>query len=253
MAARLLVHHPLVLQTFGSFWLPAEAAVQFAGSRDGGKTNGGRSRVTLYNSAAPDSALAGAERWPPSAPLLLLPLLRRVDLVFSGYLIRGFGDYKSFTVLPCRRSCPRPRTRGSHAVCLWFVTVCTSVCVCVRVGVVCCLPPLSSVLWRFQSSASLAAPQTTRQENNQNLFFGQFFCFLPSAERERETEQRTKVAARVCPKADGDSMPCVCVAGPQEEATLGSAGWASPEELLEQASQAQQLERLAQLCIMSKQ
>lgn len=133
MAARLLVHHPLVLQTFGSFWLPAaEAAVQFAGSRDGGKTNGGRSRVTLYNSAAPDSALAGAERWPPSAPLLLLlPLLRRVDLVFSGYFIRGFGDYKSFTVLPCRRSCPRPRTRGSHAVCLWFVTVCTSVCVCV--------------------------------------------------------------------------------------------------------------------------
>lgn len=48
-------------------------------------------------------------------------------------------------------------------------------------------------------------------------------------------------------------MPCVCVAGPQEEATLGSVGWSSPEELSEQASQAQQLERLAQLCIMSKQ
>lgn len=41
--------------------------------------------------------------------------------------------------------------------------------------------------------------------------------------------------------------------GPQEEATLGSAGWTSPEELSEQASQAQHLERLAQLCIMSKQ
>ncbi|XP_076014623.1 nutritionally-regulated adipose and cardiac enriched protein homolog isoform X3 [Genypterus blacodes] len=48
-------------------------------------------------------------------------------------------------------------------------------------------------------------------------------------------------------------MPCVCVAGPQEEAMLGSAGWATPEELSEQASQAQHLERLAQLCIMSKQ
>ncbi|XP_034419365.1 nutritionally-regulated adipose and cardiac enriched protein homolog isoform X2 [Cyclopterus lumpus] len=41
--------------------------------------------------------------------------------------------------------------------------------------------------------------------------------------------------------------------GPQEEATLGSGGWTTPEELSEQASQAQQLERLAQLCIMSKQ
>ncbi|XP_041668665.1 nutritionally-regulated adipose and cardiac enriched protein homolog isoform X2 [Cheilinus undulatus] len=41
--------------------------------------------------------------------------------------------------------------------------------------------------------------------------------------------------------------------GPQEEATLGSAGWTSPEEISEQASQAQHLERLAQLCIMSKQ
>ncbi|XP_056152059.1 nutritionally-regulated adipose and cardiac enriched protein homolog isoform X1 [Lampris incognitus] len=41
-------------------------------------------------------------------------------------------------------------------------------------------------------------------------------------------------------------------AGPQEEAMLGSAGWATPEELSEQASQAQHLERLAQLCIMSK-
>ncbi|XP_058471795.1 nutritionally-regulated adipose and cardiac enriched protein homolog isoform X1 [Solea solea] len=40
--------------------------------------------------------------------------------------------------------------------------------------------------------------------------------------------------------------------GPQEEATLGSAGWTTPEELSEQASQAQHLERLAQLCIMSK-
>uniref|UniRef100_A0A3B3TRH8 Uncharacterized LOC106948488 n=1 Tax=Poecilia latipinna TaxID=48699 RepID=A0A3B3TRH8_9TELE len=39
---------------------------------------------------------------------------------------------------------------------------------------------------------------------------------------------------------------------PQEEATLGSAGWTNPEELSEQASQAQHLERLAQLCIMSK-
>ncbi|XP_053290726.1 nutritionally-regulated adipose and cardiac enriched protein homolog isoform X1 [Pleuronectes platessa] len=41
--------------------------------------------------------------------------------------------------------------------------------------------------------------------------------------------------------------------GPQEEATLGSAGWTTPEELSEQASHAQHLERLAQLCIMSKQ
>ncbi|KAM6912459.1 nutritionally-regulated adipose and cardiac enriched protein homolog isoform 2-T2 [Xenentodon cancila] len=48
-------------------------------------------------------------------------------------------------------------------------------------------------------------------------------------------------------------MSCVCVAGPQEEATLGSAGWPTPEELSEQASQAQHFERLAQLCIMSKQ
>ncbi|XP_077476997.1 nutritionally-regulated adipose and cardiac enriched protein homolog [Stigmatopora argus] len=41
--------------------------------------------------------------------------------------------------------------------------------------------------------------------------------------------------------------------GPQKESSLCSAGWVSPEELSEQASQAQQLERLAQLCIMSKQ
>ncbi|XP_055719214.1 nutritionally-regulated adipose and cardiac enriched protein homolog [Salvelinus fontinalis] len=42
--------------------------------------------------------------------------------------------------------------------------------------------------------------------------------------------------------------------GPQEEALLGSSGtgWASPEELSDQASQAQHFERLAQLCIMSK-
>ncbi|XP_070984833.1 uncharacterized protein [Oncorhynchus clarkii lewisi] len=42
--------------------------------------------------------------------------------------------------------------------------------------------------------------------------------------------------------------------GPQEEALLGSAGtgWASSEELLDQASQAQHLEQLAQLCIVSK-
>ncbi|XP_061751249.1 nutritionally-regulated adipose and cardiac enriched protein homolog isoform X1 [Nerophis ophidion] len=40
---------------------------------------------------------------------------------------------------------------------------------------------------------------------------------------------------------------------PQEEPLLGSAGWTTPEELSEQASQAQHLERLAQLCIMSKQ
>ncbi|XP_024128239.1 nutritionally-regulated adipose and cardiac enriched protein homolog isoform X2 [Oryzias melastigma] len=40
---------------------------------------------------------------------------------------------------------------------------------------------------------------------------------------------------------------------PQEEASLGSARWTTPEELSEQASQGQHLERLAQLCIMSKQ
>ncbi|XP_034051025.1 uncharacterized protein LOC117531946 [Thalassophryne amazonica] len=41
--------------------------------------------------------------------------------------------------------------------------------------------------------------------------------------------------------------------GPQEEAMLGSAGWMTSEDISEQASQAQHLERLAQLCIMSKQ
>ncbi|RVE57204.1 hypothetical protein OJAV_G00213900 [Oryzias javanicus] len=41
--------------------------------------------------------------------------------------------------------------------------------------------------------------------------------------------------------------------GPPEEASLGSARWTTPEELSEQASQGQHLERLAQLCIMSKQ
>ncbi|XP_058255962.1 nutritionally-regulated adipose and cardiac enriched protein homolog isoform X2 [Hemibagrus wyckioides] len=40
--------------------------------------------------------------------------------------------------------------------------------------------------------------------------------------------------------------------GSQEDSTLGSPGWISQEELSEQASQAQDLERLAQLCIMSK-
>ncbi|XP_052342210.1 uncharacterized protein LOC118362536 [Oncorhynchus keta] len=45
-----------------------------------------------------------------------------------------------------------------------------------------------------------------------------------------------------------------CGLGPQKEALLGSSGtgWASPEELSDQASQAQHFERLAQLCIMSK-
>ncbi|MCJ8736831.1 hypothetical protein PDJAM_G00016960 [Pangasius djambal] len=40
--------------------------------------------------------------------------------------------------------------------------------------------------------------------------------------------------------------------GSQEDSTVGSPGWLSQEELSEQASQAQDLERLAQLCIMSK-
>uniref|UniRef100_A0A3B4BWA0 Consortin N-terminal domain-containing protein n=3 Tax=Pygocentrus nattereri TaxID=42514 RepID=A0A3B4BWA0_PYGNA len=40
--------------------------------------------------------------------------------------------------------------------------------------------------------------------------------------------------------------------GSQEDGSLGSAGWLSQEELSEQAEQAQDLERLAQLCIMSK-
>ncbi|XP_023993316.1 uncharacterized protein [Salvelinus sp. IW2-2015] len=42
--------------------------------------------------------------------------------------------------------------------------------------------------------------------------------------------------------------------GPQEEALLGSTGtgWASSEELSDHASQAQHLEQLAQLCIVSK-
>ncbi|KAG5857655.1 hypothetical protein ANANG_G00021720 [Anguilla anguilla] len=41
-------------------------------------------------------------------------------------------------------------------------------------------------------------------------------------------------------------------AGPQETTSLGSAGWESSKELSEQASQAQDYERLAQVCIMSK-
>ncbi|XP_016431813.1 uncharacterized protein LOC107758561 isoform X1 [Sinocyclocheilus rhinocerous] len=40
--------------------------------------------------------------------------------------------------------------------------------------------------------------------------------------------------------------------GSQEDGTLGTSGCLSQEELSEQASQAQDLERLAQLCIMSK-
>ncbi|XP_030643238.1 nutritionally-regulated adipose and cardiac enriched protein homolog [Chanos chanos] len=40
--------------------------------------------------------------------------------------------------------------------------------------------------------------------------------------------------------------------GSQEDSLLGSTGWVSQEELSEQASQAQDLERLAELCIMSK-
>ncbi|XP_028832380.1 nutritionally-regulated adipose and cardiac enriched protein homolog [Denticeps clupeoides] len=40
--------------------------------------------------------------------------------------------------------------------------------------------------------------------------------------------------------------------GSQEDASLGSQGWASQEELTEQASQARDLERLAQMCIVSK-
>lgn len=67
---------------------------------------------------------------------------------------------------------------------------------------------------------------------------------------ERGIGSRTELFIRC---GDCDYMPCVCVTGPQEEATLGSGGWTTPEELSEQASQAQHLERLAQLCIMSKQ
>ncbi|TSO25212.1 hypothetical protein Baya_8835 [Bagarius yarrelli] len=44
----------------------------------------------------------------------------------------------------------------------------------------------------------------------------------------------------------------VCTVGYQEDSTLGSPGWLSQEELSAQASHAQDLERLAQLCIMSK-
>ncbi|KAM9466530.1 nutritionally-regulated adipose and cardiac enriched protein homolog isoform 2-T2 [Clarias gariepinus] len=40
--------------------------------------------------------------------------------------------------------------------------------------------------------------------------------------------------------------------GSQEDSTQGSSGWLSQEELSEQALQAQDLERLAQICIMSK-
>ncbi|CAG10581.1 unnamed protein product [Tetraodon nigroviridis] len=69
----------------------------------------------------------------------------------------------------------------------------------------------------------------------------------------RRDRKEDKGVDCVCLGASSNSMPCVCVAGPQEEATLGSTGWTGPEELLEQASQAQQLERLAHLCIMSKQ
>lgn len=153
-----------------------------------------------------------------------------------------------------RRSCPHPRTRGAHAVCPWFVTVCTSVCVsgrgvfffsliyCVRPSSVLCRPLCSSVrrTGRKFSLAILLFLAVRRERGRERG-------------RGRDTEKRTKAVNRLGRRAASDSMPCVCVAGPQEEATLGSAGWSSPEELLEQASQAQQLERLAQLCIMSKQ
>lgn len=77
--------------------------------------------------------------------------------------------------------------------------------------------------------------------------------FIFQAKDSEDREKNIKGIDCVCWLASCDSMPCVCVTGPQEEATLGSAGWTTPEELSEQASQAQHLERLAQLCIMSKQ
>lgn len=54
----------------------------------------------LYNSEAPDSALAGAERWPPSAPLLSLPLLHRFYLFIYLFLSllpdQVFGQLQGF-------------------------------------------------------------------------------------------------------------------------------------------------------------
>lgn len=134
-------------------------------------------------------------------------------------------------------------------------------------GVACCVTPLSTVscphLCSHVSSPPLSGSlcssdsQDSQTGGQTDPFLLLLFCFCLSQGGkgqggERETEKRTKVKS-VWWRADGESMPCVCVAGPQEEATLGSVGWTSPEELSEQASQAQQLERLAQLCIMSKQ
>lgn len=94
------------------------------------KTNGsplGGSGMMLYGSEPTDSALAGAERWAPSALLLLLLLLHGVVFFPRCEIIRCLCDYKPFTVLQGNWSSFCPCTRGSHAVCLWFVTVCTSV------------------------------------------------------------------------------------------------------------------------------
>lgn len=113
------------------------------------------------------------------------------------------------------------------------------------------LPPLSTVSGPHLCSSPLSASLLLRQPESRTTrnFFAAIILFVVVS-RDRKEDKGVDC---VCQRADSDSMPCVCVAGPQEEATLGSAGWTSPEELLEQASQAQQLERLAQLCIVSKQ
>lgn len=136
--------------------------------------------------------------------------------------------------------------------CLWFPhCVCLSAlwawCVCVP-----CLTPLSapscSYLCSVVSSAQLTPLYCSGWKSAAvaDRLIGNFIFRTLQISKERPYWLFDW-------PADCDSMPCVCVAGPQEEATLGSAGWTTPEELSEQASQAQHFERLAQLCIMSKQ
>lgn len=123
---------------------------------------------------------------------------------------------------------------------------------------VCCLPPLSTVSGPHLCSGGsnpLSASLLLRQPDRRRTrnFFSDNYFLSSCQQAVRGDTKEDKGIDCVCRRAASDSMPCVCVAGPQEEVTLGSAGWTSPEELLEQASQAQQLESLAQLCIMSKQ
>lgn len=134
---------------------------------------------------------------------------------------------------------------GVHSAYCMFV-VCHCVRECFSVGVVTVL--FDSLIYSVLPSSLLLC---LRSSVASALLPDSLIARYPDIwERDRTTSRGIDC---VCWWADCDSMPCVCVTGPQEEATLGSAGWTTPEELSEQASQAQHLERLAQLCIMSKQ